>query len=337
MTERIIHLNALNTLARNVFDAVIAVDRDRNICLINPAAEAAFDVEEADVMGTRLDDHPVLQSLVTLAQWAISSGEPTREQAVLPSGESRWVHLLVTPEAAPSTPRLLMGARRGEGQVDPMREIVHDLKVRIASAKGFLDLVDATGDLNEKQQGFVQRAHLSLTSMLSQVHEILDMTWLEGGGELSLCMTDLNKLVRHAVEYLEGYARYSGVEITLDLPPEGCTVEGDERRLQSAIGNLVSNAVKYSPKGGLVRVSIDTGNNAATLRVEDHGVGIPPEHLTRLFQRFYRVRTAETRRIEGSGLGLAIVKEIVEKHGGNVFVESTLGQGSTFGFSLRLP
>jgi signal transduction histidine kinase len=218
-----------------------------------------------------------------------------------------------------------------------MREIVHDLKVRIASAKGFIDLIDASGDLSSKQQTFAQRAHLSLTSMLSQVNEILDMSWLEAGGELDSCQTDLNKLVQRAVKELEGYARHSRVEITLDLPPEGCTVEGDERRLASAIGNLVGNAIKYSPNGGPVRVSIETNNATATFRVEDHGIGIPAEHLPRLFQRFYRVRTPETRRIEGSGLGLAIVKEIIEKHGGQVLVESTPGQGSTFGFSLPLP
>ena len=172
--------------------------------------------------------------------------------------------------------------------------------------------------------------------MLSQVHEILDMSWLETGGELTLCQTDLNRLVRHVASLLEGYARNSGVEFILDLPPEGCTVEGDERRLQSAIGNLIGNAIKYSPNGGPVHISVETDTTSAIFRVADHGVGIPAEHIPRLFQRFYRVRVPETRRIEGSGLGLAIVKAIVEKHKGEIFVQSEPGEGSVFGFTLPL-
>jgi two-component system phosphate regulon sensor histidine kinase PhoR len=338
MTERIIQFSALTVLTRSVFDAVVAVDRDRRICLINPVAESVFGVNADDVLGTRLDEHPVFQPLVALAQWAIASGDTAREQVVLPTDESRWVHLLVTPEAVPSKPHLPLGVRRGEEEVaDPMREIVHDLKVRIASAKGFIDLVAASGELSDKQCGFIQRAHLSLTSMLSQVNEILDMTWIETGGELDRCQTDLNKLAQRAVKELEGYARHAHVQIALDLPPEGCAVEGDERRLASAIGNLVGNAIKYSPGGGPVHVSVKADSDTAIFRVEDHGIGIPAEHLPRLFRRFYRVRTPETRRIEGSGLGLAIVRAIVEKHGGQVFVESTPGQGSVFGFSLPLP
>jgi signal transduction histidine kinase len=113
-------------------------------------------------------------------------------------------------------------------------------------------------------------------------------------------------------------------------------IQGDERRLQSAISNLVSNAIKYSPNGGPVYVTVVPNEKTVTLRVEDHGIGIAPEHLSYLFQRFYRVHTPETSRIEGTGLGLAIVKAIVEKHGGEVFVQSAPGEGSVFGFRLPL-
>jgi two-component system phosphate regulon sensor histidine kinase PhoR len=339
MTERIIQHNALAALVRGMRDAVIVIDRDRNIRLANPTVEDLFGLTASEIVGTRLDDYPVFQSLVTLAQWAIFSGEPAREQIALSSGKTVWIHLLVAPDFEAGVPRLSLGIPHpNDGEpVDPMREIVHDLKVRIASAKGFIDLVGASGDLNDKQRGFAQRALLSLESMLSQVHEILDMTWLDAGGALNLVETDLARLVRHAVSHLEGYAHHSNVEMVLDLPPDGCLIEGDERRLESAISNLVGNAIKYSPNGGPVRVSVETEDNAAVFRVVDSGVGIPAEHIPRLFQRFYRVRTADTRRIEGSGLGLAIVKEIVEKHGGQVFVLSAPGQGSVFGFSLPLP
>jgi signal transduction histidine kinase len=220
---------------------------------------------------------------------------------------------------------------------DPVREIVHDFQARISAIKNNIDLIEAAGEITDKQKTFAQRAHLILSSMLIQVYEILDMSWLEMSGQLNRQPTDLNEIARRAVMHLEDYAQRSEVDITLDLMDGGCFVEGDERRLGSAVGNLVSNAIKYSPNGGPVRVAVRVEDDQAIVRVEDQGIGIPAEHLATLFQWFVRIRTPETRRISGTGLGLAIVKAVVEKHGGNVFAESVYGEGSLFGFSLPLP
>ncbi len=339
MTNRIIAHGTLSHLCNHLTDAVIAIDQERRICLFNSAAESVFDLREEEVLGRRLSDYPVLQSLMSLADWVSTSEEIARQEFTLDSGGRRWVQMFVTPESPYGVSKPNLAARK-EASIqsgDPMREIVHDLKVRIASAKGFIDLVEAAGELSDKQQKFTQRAHLSLMSMLSQVHEILDMSWLDGGGRLDRSDTDLCELVRHAVAHLEGYAAFSGVKISLDLPPDGCPAHGDERRLGSAIGNLVSNAIKYSPEGGPVLVGLECAKRSVTFSVQDHGLGIAEEYLPNIFQRFYRVRTPKTRRIEGSGLGLAIVKAIIEKHGGTVFVRSVDGEGSTFGFTLPTP
>ncbi|MBN1563266.1 MAG: HAMP domain-containing histidine kinase [Anaerolineae bacterium] len=339
MTNRIIDHDTLANLCNNLFEAVIAIDQERRICLFNHAAEATFNLPMAEVLGTQLTDHPVLQSLVPLADWVIATDEFARQEFTLESGARRWVQMFVASENVHGQGKVKLAARKDSTNqaADPMREIVHDLKVRIASAKSFIDLVEASGDLNASQQKFAQRAHLSLVSMLSQVHEILDMTWLDSGGKLERVQTDLNDLIQRAVMHQEGYAVYANIDITLDLPPDGCVLQGDERRLSSAIGNLVSNAIKYSPDGGPVIVRLVRENRAITLSVQDHGLGIAAEFLPNIFQRFYRVRTPQTRRIEGSGLGLAIVKAIVEKHGGTVFVQSVEGAGSTFGFTLPAP
>jgi two-component system phosphate regulon sensor histidine kinase PhoR len=133
---------------------------------------------------------------------------------------------------------------------------------------------------------------------------------------------------------LEAYAQNQGVDLRLHLAADSCPYQGDERRLESAIYNLIGNAIKYSPDGGPVDVFVESHDGNITIQVKDQGIGIQPEHLEDIFENFFRVRTPETQQIEGSGLGLPIVKTVVAKHGGEVMVTSTPGEGSTFGFSL---
>jgi two-component system phosphate regulon sensor histidine kinase PhoR len=338
MTARIITHESLEMLCHSVPDPVVAIDQNAKVCLCNPAAETAFNVRSADILGLSIREHPALKLLIPLYDQVAETHSAAQEQLTLPSGETCQVQLLVTPvmDSAAQPGESVPLDETGSEFPELMREIVHELKIPIASAKSFIDLTGASGRLNKKQAAFAQRAQLSLAAMLNLVHELLDIAWIESGGELQDDSMDLTTLVQHVATQLEGYAQYRQVEITLDLPPEGCVIQGDERRLQSAISNLVSNAIKYSPNGGPVYVTVVPNEKTVTLRVEDHGIGIAPEHLSYLFQRFYRVHTPETSRIEGTGLGLAIVKAIVEKHGGEVFVQSAPGEGSVFGFRLPL-
>jgi len=310
--------------------ALIGVNPDGRICICNPAAAAALGIDADDLIGWQLAAHPKTSPLALSLSRALESGEMVAQSLDLPSGEPGQVHLFVAPESDQD------GATQETGGRLPyqMREIVHELKLPISSAKSFIDLVEAAGALNDKQQKWARRAQLSLISMISLVHELLDMAWLESGAALTLHETDLNLLTERAASQYEDYARHRGVQLVLDLPPDGCPLTGDERRLEGAIINLISNAIKYSPDGGPVEVAIRCQDQAITLTVKDQGIGIAPDHVPHIFEPFYRVRIPATQRIEGSGLGLSIVKAIVEKHGGTVFVESVVGEGSTFGFRL---
>jgi len=119
--------------------------------------------------------------------------------------------------------------------------------------------------------------------------------------------------------------------LSLDIPqPELPLVTGHARRLEQVVTNLVSNAVKYTPDGGKINVTLTTEGPYLMLRVEDDGIGIPLEEQPHVFDKFYRVQTKETADISGTGLGLSIVKSVVEKHNGRVWVESEAGKGSTF-------
>jgi signal transduction histidine kinase len=126
------------------------------------------------------------------------------------------------------------------------------------------------------------------------------------------------------------------VRLEFVAPLVDVEILGDEVWLHRAAGNLVSNAIKYTPAGGRVLVTCREADGEGVVEVTDTGLGIPPEAQARLFQRFYRVRTESTRRAAGTGLGLAIVRTIIERHGGRVWVSSEEGKGSVFGFSLPL-
>jgi len=337
MTVEGISTHSLALMCHAVSDAVVVMDDAGRIALLNPAAEEVFGVRAADVVGRPGADIPALAPLQEV--WngsAPADGAPPVQRVWLPSGSVYQARVLDVPglgRAAFLKPGFLEDASHGQLALQ-MGTIIHTLKTPIASAKMALDLVLALEGQPDKQADFTRRAQHSLDHMLSIVHEVIDMTWLEAGATLEWTQTDLDELAAHAVEQLESDRAWRGVTVDVARAPGGCVVWGDERRLMGAITNLVSNAIKYSRPGGTVRVRTATDGRTASLTVSDDGIGIPPEHIGRIFDWFYRVTVPETRRIEGSGLGLAIVKAIVERHGGEVTVESEPGRGSTFRFTV---
>jgi signal transduction histidine kinase len=122
--------------------------------------------------------------------------------------------------------------------------------------------------------------------------------------------------------------------LVLDLPDNFPIIHGDETRLRQVIDNLVSNAIKYSPKGGEVRITGSFDDQNITIAVSDQGVGLPEDELDRIFERFYRVEGALSRKTQGTGLGLYLARAVIEAHGGQIVVESKPGKGSTFRFTL---
>jgi signal transduction histidine kinase len=322
-------LDTFETVCNTLSDAIIVLDHDGHIRFLNHAAAEALQVAVEEVAARPLDACPATTPLLPLLE---PSGPSQPQTVQLASGVTCQGQCTLLPEEGSV---ITLKLPSGKNRFSPLiREVVHELKGPISATKGFIDLVEALGDLNDKQRTFLQRAQGSLESMSDLVHEMLDMAWLEADGTLTFSPVDLNEMVRHAISQYEGYAHHQDVSITADLPPGECKVQADARWLEGAFSNFLSNAIKYSPDGGLVQISISPGDRQVSVNVSDQGVGIEPEHLPHIFKAFYRVRTRETQRIEGSGLGLSIAKTIIEKHGGEVHVQSTPGKGSVFSFSL---
>ena len=324
MTVYGITQQTLEVLCNRIGEPVIVVDQEGRLCLLNDAAEAAWEIQAQAVKDLELHDAPALRPLQPLYDALLQKNDTfVADTVTLDSGDQVVVTLVETvtphdPEAIPSL----------------MEDIVHDLKVPASNAKSLIDVVEAMGGLTEQQVDFVNRARARLLGITNQVNEILDAVWLETGGRIQTEPIDLAALALKTARELKDYAYLQHVTLEFDGLETPCPVCADENRIHHVLANLIGNAIKYSPNGGAVRIALIENGQHVVFEVRDHGIGIPQEELSKIFDRFYRVKSPETRHIEGSGLGLAIVKAIVEKHGGEVFVESKPGEGSTFGFRL---
>jgi signal transduction histidine kinase len=222
-----------------------------------------------------------------------------------------------------------------DNSLNLLSTIAHDLQNPLTAIKGYIELVVNSGPTTERQKHFSDRALYAIREMSELVGRLLDMSWLESNKPLQLEEVNLSSL---AAEVSAGYterARQREVTIILHLNPV-TSVQAEERRIRQVVNNLISNAVKYSLQGGEIIVSTYEKDNRVTFEVRDQGIGIPPEYHEKIFQRFFRVPRESGERIEGNGLGLAISYEIVHRHSSELRVESILGEGSRFYFSLPI-
>jgi signal transduction histidine kinase/CheY-like chemotaxis protein len=211
--------------------------------------------------------------------------------------------------------------------------VSHELRTPLASVVGFAELL-RTRELKEAQrQQFLTVILEEGRRLTALINDFLDLQRMESGRqEIVPRPTDLAALLEQcALLAGEDPARPVRIELNDGLP----LVRADSDRVKQVVTNLLSNARKYSPGGGEIGVSVREAEGQVIVSVQDHGLGIPPEALPRLFEKFYRVDNSDRRSITGTGLGLAISRKIVEAHGGRIWAESAgLGQGSQFSFSL---
>ncbi|MGJ3240884.1 MAG: sensor histidine kinase [Anaerolineae bacterium] len=215
-----------------------------------------------------------------------------------------------------------------------LHNFIHDLKAPLSSAKSFIDLLMASGELNSQQRHFAHRAQHNMDRMNKIINTLLDYARLEARDELHVDVCDLIEILENADAVLEGMVAERQVTLQTRITPDAQFVQAEENLLESVLINLIGNAIKYNRMGGSVTVTSELNGQFIKIRVQDTGLGIPEADLNTIFERFYRVESKDHRQIEGTGIGLAIVKTVIEKHGGEIGVESVLGEGSTFYFTL---
>ncbi len=329
----------LATILSNITNAVIVVDHQHRLVLVNQAAMHSFHLPpREDYTGklfTEVFKHTQLGKLFDLAL-AINRAVADELQA----GDGKTLHVSIVP--APEIGWSIM-----THDVTPYKETEHlknelvatashDLKNPLGSILGYMDLITMTNILNPQGKDYARRVQAAVQHMRNLIDDLLDLARIESGITLRYSWVHLGHLARIVTERFEMQVREKAMHLKAEIADDLPLIPADENRLAPIMTNLVSNAIKYTPPEGHVTLRIDPFDGKVQITIEDDGLGISPEDQTQIFTRFYRVRTPETDAIEGTGLGLAIVKSLVELHGGKLGVESRLGQGSTFYFTLPL-
>ena len=217
-----------------------------------------------------------------------------------------------------------------------LADVSHELRTPIAALRMNTELLQGqAGEDTATRLEFLESSRVQLERLDWLAQNLLELSKLESGLlALDLRPDDLRTTVESAVEQAEASAHRRGVELVLELPESPLRIRHDPPRIGQVVGNLVGNALKFTPRGGHVRVTLRPHRDGAQLDIVDTGVGIDAAELPHIFERFYRGSSASEARGSGSGLGLAIVKSIVDMHAGRIGVESRVGHGSTFSVVL---
>ena len=334
-------------------EGIFGIDREGRIAFVNPAAAAMLGSTVRELLGRPL--HETMHH-----SRADGSAYPLEECSmlatlqdglvVLETDDLYWrkdgtnfpVKSICAPilnehqEVAGAVVTFQDSTQRKE--VDRMKDelistVSHELRTPLTSLLGFTELLLGRKFPYEKQQALLTIIHKESLRLTNLINDFLDLQRIESGRQpYTFSAIAVEPLLRDTVIVFakEGEAH----ELRLDLPPTLPSVLADGERLRQVLANLLSNAIKFSPGGGEVVVGVRQDAGAVVFRVQDQGVGIPEDALPKLFSKFYRVDNTATRNIGGTGLGLALVKELVTAHHGQVWVESTLGKGSTFFFTV---
>lgn len=219
-----------------------------------------------------------------------------------------------------------------------LADVSHELKTPIFSAQGFVHtLIDGAVDDTNVRDRFLQKAANSLDGLNILVQDLITISQLEIG-EIKMHFTsfDLHKLTEDIFDQLEGRAADRGIKMRFEkFTPKSCYVFADKLRIGQVMTNLIVNAIKYGKENGFVAVSFHIDGDDVEVSIKDNGPGIEEKHLSRIFERFYRIEKSRSKDQGGTGLGLAIVKHILEAHETKIRVESQLNIGTEFAFTLR--
>ncbi|MGC9357320.1 MAG: ATP-binding protein, partial [Anaerolineae bacterium] len=337
----------LAAILASTTDAILVTDAELRVLLINPAAERVLGLDET-AYGRPITALELPEPLVETLMRSLEE-----EQGILPAVE---VPLLDGRTFYASIAPIMTGQRqRTGGRVMVMRDITHfkeldemksdfvatvshDLRAPLTFIRGYATMLAMVGDLNDKQQEYLDRILEGIEQMSSLIGDLLNLRRIEAGVGIKRDPCPLGVILVEAVDTMRARATTKAIHLQLEPADGAPVVTGDRTLLRQAFGNLVDNAIKYTPTGGEVSVGLRVNHKdeEVVVHIADTGIGIAPEDQVRLFEKFHRIKRRETSNISGTGLGLALVKSIVERHKGRVWVESDLDVGSTFYVALPL-
>ncbi|MFC1995991.1 ATP-binding protein [Chloroflexota bacterium] len=331
----------LAAILESTSDPVLVTDHRDRLLLLNPAAFLLFRIQAQSEVGKPIADVLEQTELVDLMQASMTEDDSVEVQL-----HNERVYL--------ATASSVIANGKSVGRVCILRDITyfkeldalktefvatvsHDLRSPLTLMRGYATMLEMVGELNNQQEGYVQKIVVGVESMSRLVNNLLDLGRIEADIGLRLEMLSVPKLVDEVTGSLSLQAAQKKIQLSTTYSTDTMPlVEADQALLTQGLHNLVENAIKYTSSGGEIGVVVRVEQEYVVFAVRDTGIGVSPVDQPRLFERFYRSANREAKRERGTGLGLAIVKSIAERHGGQAGLQSQLGKGSTFYLSIPI-
>ncbi len=333
----------LESVLASTPEPVLVVDEHMCLLLLNPAALQVPGLIASPEPGRTVQEVIMHDELLDLVMEPVEKGILSHEVQL---ANDRIYQAMVSP---------VMAEERCVGRILILQDITHfkqldrlktefvstvshDLRSPLTLMKGYATMLQMVGELNEQQKVYVSKIMGGVDSMSRLVNNLLDLGRIDAGIGLKIERVQVGQVIDRVVQLLTPQANQKNIQIVREYPTAGeggqLEVEADPALLEQALYNLVENAIKYTPMAGKIFVGLRIGSGSVVLYVRDTGIGIAPLDMPHVFEKFYRSGRREAYRQRGTGLGLAIVKSIAERHKGQAWVESSLGKGSTFHFSI---
>ena len=320
----------LEAIIANIQDGVVVMDRNKNVILVNRAVRTIFNLGNKELAGKPLAD--VISNADLKALLDRASDGPLKYHEIN-FDDGRVFNAQYTPipkiGGAVTMQDISYLKELDRLKSDFIHTVSHDLRSPLTSILGYTELVERTGPLNANQQEFLHRLQGSVQHITTLINDLLDLGRLEAGFDTRRELVQLENVLKYSLDMFDTQVKKKNIKLTVDVAESLKGVRANPIRIRQMLDNLVGNAIKYTQPEGAVRVSMSMQGDQIILKVDDTGPGIPPDEQGRVFEKFYRA-TNTVDGVQGSGLGLAIVKSIVDSHQGRVWVESTMGKGSSF-------
>jgi two-component system, OmpR family, phosphate regulon sensor histidine kinase PhoR len=337
----------MEAILSSMIEGVIAVDTEERIIIMNNAAAKMFGCDLSSVQGRSIQEAVRNSHLQHFIAETLTGQKPVETEIVLPSDEDRYLFghgtLIRDMEGKRAGALFVLNditrIRRLENiRKDFVANVSHEIKTPITAIKGFVEILrDESAKEEHDVKRFLEIIARHVTRLEAIIDDLLKLSRIEKDAEtdgIQLTDSGVRDVIESAIQSCKPLADSKGIAVSLACD-EALTANISPPLLEQAVVNLLDNAIKYSDETRPVTVEAKDDEKEILIHVIDNGRGIEQEHLPRIFERFYRVDKARSRRLGGTGLGLAIVKHIIQAHGGHVSVTSTPGKGSTF--TIHLP
>ena len=345
--------NKLEAILMSIANGVVVCDNFDNVVLVNNHAQKLLEVEEKQMLNTKIQ-----QYIDTAGNYCFKDkieefkDTPIEVMEQKPiefniEVDNRVIKSIISPMFTRNKDYVgyiivLIGVTR-ETEMDQMRShfisnVSHELRTPVTVLRSYIDTLYNYGNEfdYDTQKEFIGTINQEIIRLNNMVNDILDFSRLESNVEMQKSPNDMSEVVQNAVNQVQVLANEHNLKINISKPDDIPVIMFNYDSIERAFTNLLSNAIKYSPDNANIDIKLTSDKENVTVTVRDEGCGIAQEHLKKIFDRFYRVENA-THTIKGTGIGLHLVKTTIEKyHNGKVFVQSEVGKGSTFGFSLPI-